>query len=246
MKPSGLTPKAKRPRPAATDSEAAELMMYLATSPSPARATVTRDKDAEAFRALSGGAGLKGRVLFSGAEESRMLNREATGSFASTATAFSDATAPSPARLHSKRTEDAMDVEMDVTPPTPVTNQPQLLPPPASPPVSPNPSLSSRTAAVHSFSGSKPFDFLSTESIQNNTPHTPGNIAFNFNEFINVSPSPATPRSASAMAPPRMDIGRQLFADEHQTKGLMSSDGGRTGSSNRSGYLGAGLDFVRT
>lgn len=245
MKPTGLTPKTKRPRPAATDSEAAELMMFLATSPSPARANAARDRDAEAYRALSGGAGLKGRVLFSGApEESRMLHREATGSFASTVTAFSDSGAPSEA----KKADDVMDVEMDVTPPTPVTSHPpQLLAPPISPPVSPHLPHSLRAAALHhGFPGGKPFEFLPTESRQNNAPHTPGNVAFNLNEFINVSPSPATPRSASAMVSSRMDVGRKLFADEHQMKGIIVPDSGRPGNPNRGSYLGAGIDFVRT
>ena len=57
------------PRNPPTDSEAADLMLFLATSPSPARPTTTKDrdaKDAAAFRSLSGNPALQGRVLFSG------------------------------------------------------------------------------------------------------------------------------------------------------------------------------------
>lgn len=64
------------PRPAPTDNEAADLMLYLATSPSPARPKGGKDsRDQAAYRALggssvSGGLGLraKGRVLFPGGD----------------------------------------------------------------------------------------------------------------------------------------------------------------------------------
>ncbi|THU84180.1 hypothetical protein K435DRAFT_688074 [Dendrothele bispora CBS 962.96] len=55
------------PRPAPTDNEAADLMLFLATSPSPARPTNKDAKDMAAFRALGTSAGVmraKGRVLF--------------------------------------------------------------------------------------------------------------------------------------------------------------------------------------
>jgi len=53
------------PRAAPTDSEAANLMLFLATSPSPARATTKDSKDGAAFRALgSGPLRSRGRVLF--------------------------------------------------------------------------------------------------------------------------------------------------------------------------------------
>ncbi|KAF8170423.1 hypothetical protein BJ912DRAFT_136724 [Pholiota molesta] len=55
------------PRAAPTDSEAANLMLFLATSPSPARPPTKDAKDMAAYRALSGGTGplrSTGRVLF--------------------------------------------------------------------------------------------------------------------------------------------------------------------------------------
>ena len=62
--------------PRADDEEAANLMLYLHTSPSPARPTTTRDRDAKdlaAFRTLGGSGSLraKGRVLFSGGDGGR-------------------------------------------------------------------------------------------------------------------------------------------------------------------------------
>jgi len=54
------------PRAAPTDSEAANLMLFLATSPSPARPANKDSKDMAAYRTLGGNTGLrsKGRVLF--------------------------------------------------------------------------------------------------------------------------------------------------------------------------------------
>ncbi|TCD59767.1 hypothetical protein EIP91_011520 [Steccherinum ochraceum] len=57
------------PHNAPTDTEAADLMLFLATSPSPVRPTTVKDRDARdlaAFRSLSGNPALQGRVLFSG------------------------------------------------------------------------------------------------------------------------------------------------------------------------------------
>ncbi|KAA1477159.1 hypothetical protein DENSPDRAFT_861447 [Dentipellis sp. KUC8613] len=93
----------------ATDQEAINLLYFLHESPSPARPSTTRSKDAHdaaAFRALGGGAELhaKGRVLFpaagggggtpDGALAQRMLARDNSGSFSSVSTVLSE----SPAR----------------------------------------------------------------------------------------------------------------------------------------------------
>ena len=56
-----------------TDSEAADLMLFLATSPSPVRPTTVKEreaKDAAAYRTLSGNPALQGRVLFPGSGSS--------------------------------------------------------------------------------------------------------------------------------------------------------------------------------
>lgn len=85
-----------------SDTEAADLMLFLATSPSPVRASTSKDKDARdmaAFRTLSGNSALKGRVLFPTAgpasedtvpSGSKPLRRDATGSFSSVLTVATD------------------------------------------------------------------------------------------------------------------------------------------------------------
>lgn len=68
--PSNAAGGAGTPRPGPTDNEAADLMLFLATSPSPARkgAAGSGDRDLAAYRALGGGSSgvsrPKGRVLF--------------------------------------------------------------------------------------------------------------------------------------------------------------------------------------
>ncbi|KAF5340876.1 hypothetical protein D9758_012156 [Tetrapyrgos nigripes] len=67
--PAGTSNRAQSstPRPAPTDNEAADLMLFLATSPSPARLSNKDAKDLAAFRALGSSSGVmraKGRVLF--------------------------------------------------------------------------------------------------------------------------------------------------------------------------------------
>ena len=55
-----------------SDTEAADLMLFLATSPSPVRPTASKDrdpKDVTAFRSLSGISTLKGRILFPGVDD---------------------------------------------------------------------------------------------------------------------------------------------------------------------------------
>ncbi|KAF8910603.1 hypothetical protein CPB84DRAFT_1842591 [Gymnopilus junonius] len=65
--PPGPPKQHTTPRAAPTDSEAANLMLFLATSPSPVRPGNKESRDMAAFRALGGGSGplrSKGRVLF--------------------------------------------------------------------------------------------------------------------------------------------------------------------------------------
>ncbi|CCM01909.1 uncharacterized protein FIBRA_03980 [Fibroporia radiculosa] len=83
-----------------SDTEAADSLLFLATSPSPARPSHVKDRDRDesgSFRVLGGGSGLKGRVLFpthggndeTSSTSSRVLRREGSGSFASTLSAAS-------------------------------------------------------------------------------------------------------------------------------------------------------------
>ncbi|KAI0719385.1 hypothetical protein C8T65DRAFT_54118 [Cerioporus squamosus] len=99
------TPK-MTPRDRVEDSDAADMLLLMATSPSPARPSTTRDRDARdaaAFRALrGGGSGLKGRVLFptfggedgGGGGTPRMLSREMSGSFASMSSTMTEPVSP--------------------------------------------------------------------------------------------------------------------------------------------------------
>ena len=156
------TPKLT-PRDRVQDSDAADMLLLMATSPSPARPSTTRDRDsrdAAAFRALrGGGSGLKGRVLFptfGGGEDGggggtpRMLSREMSGSFASISSTMTEPvsprTDPATASHHPSRLSTLQDVSQGsdhgyldvpmlptVTPPTPTDQSTSQLLPPALP-----------------------------------------------------------------------------------------------------------------
>ncbi|KIJ62855.1 hypothetical protein HYDPIDRAFT_93792 [Hydnomerulius pinastri MD-312] len=238
--------------PRADDEEAANLMLYLHTSPSPARPTTTRDKgarDLAAFRTLGGGSSLraKGRVLFSGGEDGRSpLRSESSFTVDSLPGSQSSQTLSQPLRLETSNNgagslAPSAPMEPIVIPPTPVAHAPphssHLLPAPPSPP---------RRADSSSL------------PVPPQAPPTPGNVPFNLNDFINVSPSPAAatvPRSAISLksglgANLRADVGRKLFEEEHNrhqhmspssttgayTDGLRNERGG--------GVLGASIDLA--
>ncbi|KAI0787564.1 hypothetical protein C8Q74DRAFT_1196934 [Fomes fomentarius] len=106
LRPEGAGTPKMTPRDRAgnvDDTDAADMLLLMATSPSPARPTSTRDKDsrdAAAFRALrGGGSGLKGRVLFPtvGEEDggtSRRLSRQMSGSFTSVSSTATEPVSP--------------------------------------------------------------------------------------------------------------------------------------------------------
>lgn len=247
------TPRAHPP----SDNEAADLMLFLATSPSPARPATNRDKDSKdgsAYRMLGGSPGLraKGRVLFAnsnsgaGSDGGRALISE--GSFGSSSgggdVSMSDGSElPLPrfeSRLSISTVHDdgsgdgclSTPMEPNVIPPTPIALTPaQLLPPPPSPSNYDNNSWPSPVSYV-------PVDSETTPKPQ--APPTPGSLAFNLNDFINVSPSPATPvhgHSGVFQQGLRADVGRKLFGEEQGRQGeeLLRSGGG----------LGAGIDLGR-
>lgn len=203
--------------PRADDEEAANLMLYLHTSPSPVRPTTTRDRDVKdlaAFRALGGGSSLrtKGRVLFSGGDDGRSPLRSESSLIIDTLPGSQNSqTVSEPHRLDATSTgagslAPAAPMEPTVIPPTPVST--------ASPP--------SSQLLVAPLSPSGQLDSLFTRDPQ--APPTPGSVPFNLNEFINVSPSPAgatVPRSAISLksgsgANLRTDLGRKLFEEEQQ------------------------------
>ncbi|KAI6039830.1 hypothetical protein EDC04DRAFT_1617201 [Pisolithus marmoratus] len=229
--------------PRADDEEAANLMLYLHTSPSPVRPTTTRDKDARdsaAFGALRGANSLraKGRVLFAGSEGSNSPLKSESSFTVDSFPASQSSQLSQSFRLDPPDDSGGTTVaEPTVIPPTPDSPAPpssQLFPSPPSP---------SRVAELSSLSG----------SLQ--APPTPGNVPFNLNDFINVSPSPAAttvPRSAISLrsglgANLRTDLGRKLFEEEqhrhHQLGPAPSSnDGLRSG--NGAGVLGASIDLA--
>lgn len=260
------------PKAAPTDTEAADLMLFLATSPSPARPTTNRDRDSKdmaAYRALGGGGGLKGRVLFPGADggSSKLagsaLSRGGTdGSFASSISSIGSGMGAtgrsppdSPTRIQ-RPDDDAGNLithpKSTVTPPTPLPLTPShLLPPlPSSP--SANKLSNLNPSSSHPLPPSNPWPptslpnspYLTLDSKSTpQAPPTPNSVPFNFNDFINVSPSPAHvergPGSKSNLGL-RADVGRKLFEEEQQRQ----VDTGR-GPSGTLG-LGAGIDLVQS
>jgi hypothetical protein len=274
-----ITPNANKLSHTA-DSEAAGHLLFLASSPSPARPTTSRDKDAKdmaAFRALSGGTGLRatGRVLFpgvdTGSESGRALTKAGENSFSLSMSSITSEMAPG--------NLDGEAGNMDSTGKLSGTgdggtnssarmafNPQQLLPPPPSPSARPT-----STDPANPWSSS----FASTDSkFTPQAPPTPNSAAFNFNDFINVSPSPAaaSPRpghfKSGLSSSLSNDVRRRLF-EEHQsapdsplksagdlgmspTIGLDKPQGSGLGGSfeevqeRRVGSLGSGIDLVRT
>lgn len=250
----------------AVDQEAVSLLTFFHESPSPARPTTVRSRDAQdaaAYRAL-GGADLKakGRVLFGGGGGGgsvydpglahRLLARDNSGSFASTATLVSDASSRS--RLGSTATmidtsfqhkpmsegEYPTELKTTITPPTPIEpTLPQLHPMPSSP----------TPMARPAHARARPTSPAAKPKTQTVHPTTPGTYTFNLNEFINVSPSPAAmTRTPGALKPGlRGDGGRKLFEEEQQQQqgvpmGGMQMQGDPAPVE---GSLGAGIHLAR-
>lgn len=239
--------------PRADDEEAANIMLYLHTSPSPVRPTTNRDRDTRdvaAFRALGSGSSsllTKGKVLFAGQETRSSLKSER--SFTSeTLSSSQDSTQPlsQPLRLDiasSGSLAPAPPLEPTIIPPTPIhcAESSPLLPSP------PSPSRCNDTS--NGYSGSPPNTFQA--------PPTPGNVPFNLNDFINVSPSPAVPSAPRAAlslksglgANLRADVGRKLFEEEQQRQHHHSTHGAVSGFTDsihrdRNGVLGASIDLA--
>ncbi|OSD06660.1 hypothetical protein PYCCODRAFT_1360312 [Trametes coccinea BRFM310] len=225
------------------DTDAAGMLLLMATSPSPARPTSTRDRDARdaaAFHALrGGGSGLKGRVLFpsygsaegSGGGHSRTLSREMSGSFASISSAMTEPLSPRsipPGRRVMDRPPASsittgqgdpgggggLDVPMMTTITPPTPTEQDLSQLVPTAPASPRSQGQSSQPMPHS---SGPSD-----SKPAFPPHTP-NASFSLSDYVNVSPSPAAvmhsqPRPTSMQPPP----GRRLFEGHTTPKGSPS------------------------
>jgi len=213
------------PRAAPTDSEAANLMLFLATSPSPARATTKDAKDAAAYRALGPGPlRSKGRVLFqsnttadrdpAGHEDTSTstagtsyrttstLSRGGENSFCSSISSIGSELGPSAV------TSDSSDHQSQLLPaaqlPLPGSGIPTGK---TDKPTSPSP---------------KP-GFVGIPGGGRNGNGDLATLDFNFHDFINSSPSPSrgadTEHSAgTTIARPNIsliaDVGRKLFDEE--------------------------------
>ncbi|KAG6821329.1 hypothetical protein H0H93_000190 [Arthromyces matolae] len=216
---------ATTPRPGPTDNEAANLMLFLATSPSPARATNKDVKDLQAFRALGGGSsGVlrdKGRVLFTSSPNSEpteatklpTLSRGGDASFTSSVSSIGG-------ELGGGNSQE----------PPPAASS-QLLPPPS-------------FSVQKSGTASPPTD----KDIRNPSPRPPpcsqGPMEFNFNDFIHGSPSSP---SRVTQAPKtnlglRADVGRKLFEEEQMRHAL---SGVQNPAKRPDRVLGTGIDLVQ-
>jgi hypothetical protein len=225
--PTILSTNVTTPRPAPTDNEAANLMLFLATSPSPARPTTNKEsRDLTAYRALSGGPGAlrdKGRVLFPsgaggeppGSEEPMRpafpLVRGGDSSFNSS--------------ISSIGTD--MGVRGGNDAPLARTLSSHLLPPP-----------------------SLPVPALRDVSARNPSPKPgfpQGPAEFNFNDFIHASPSPSrgtVGQGHNGNLGLRAEVGRKLFEEEQMRHGLSAAPS--SGKRQEERGLGAGIDLVRS
>ncbi|KAI0071964.1 hypothetical protein K474DRAFT_1679025 [Panus rudis PR-1116 ss-1] len=249
-----------------SDTEAADLMLYLATSPSPVRPTTTRDKDpsnGSLYRSLSGDSALQGRVLFPGSEDGagrgpRPLRRELTGSFGSTVTNVTEAASSdtthggsqdsimtSPARsppLSSVRSGDSQaspgDDRMSVDVPHTAVIPPT---PTDESPASVFPASNHRTSTLRA-TGSLPSSTVTPDSksaFRQAMMTTPTPSGFSLSEFLNVSPSPAVTAPGSRLsAIKKAEVGRRLFEEHH---------GGASGDrSERGSTLSSGADLHKS
>lgn len=265
--PASKVPEHATPRAAPTDDEAADLMLLFATSPSPARPTVSKDaRDMAAFRALSGGNNAllsKGRVLFpslgdvSGAEETSPggarhqpqfrhqhtrsgppLTRGGDGSFSSSISSISS-------QLGRRGSMDASSgAGLSRMGSSSQLGPSQLLPPPPLP--------AREESALGAMTPEHATGRVSStiQSPKSSGGHT---TDFNFSDFINASPSPARPGAGqmltsvglgpSAQKPSlglRADVGRKLFEEEQMRNA--TGAGAVTKSPNARG-LGASIDL---
>ncbi|KAF4613931.1 hypothetical protein D9613_007517 [Agrocybe pediades] len=270
----GLNAQHTSPRAAPTDSEAANLMLFLATSPSPARPANKESKDMATYRALGGGAGLrsKGRVLFPSSSAADSTNednvtassgptrraaplvRGGDSSFTSTVSSIGGelgggnrASSSDAQNLHNRATHTGAGSSSG-------DNVPQLLPPvPLQLPSGPGSPAGRKETA----SRNKPFGVSGGSG-------NGGSLEFNINEFINASPS-SPGRSVhqthhsqgsggnhKSNLGLRADVGRKLFEEEqmrhaHALQAASAASGIAVPSQRQEERtLGAGIDLIHS
>lgn len=245
------------PRAAPTDNEAADLMLYLATSPSPVRPTNTKNKDAAAYRTLTSE---KGRILFPSNSATDRDPFERDGISASTQNlsyrepitllrgnenSFLSSISSIGTDLRGSRPDVRGSEGSSATAAPTSPRPPQLLP---AVPLTLS-THSSPTRRKDKDPSSHP-GFTRIPVCDGNTGSTP--LEFNFHDFINASPSPsrgghaAHDSSSSAPRPNlglRADVGKKLF-EEEQTRQAIQSVGPTQQQQERT--LGAGIDLVHT
>lgn len=241
--PGGPPKQHTTPRAAPTDSEAANLMLYLATSPSPVRPANKETRDMTAFRALGGGSGplrSKGRVLFpsapatdpstpvpedasapSGSTSYKPTSTLARSGDASYTSSISSIGAELGGGSQAGANEDPGSQTMSTGSGSSVSSSgpavSQLLPPAPLP-------LPSAPTSPAGRRGTPANPRPNPVGVSGGN-GSAGPLDFGFNEFINASPSSPTPRSAHAHAygisinpkPSlglRADVGRKLFEEE--------------------------------
>ncbi|PPQ95215.1 hypothetical protein CVT26_014906 [Gymnopilus dilepis] len=270
--PVGPPTQQTTPRAAPTDNEAANLMLFLATSPSPARPGGSKEsRDMAAFRALTGGSGQlrsKGRVLFPStpAADPSTPTTEDGSALGSTSYKPTSALARSGDASYNSSIS-SIGGEFGVG------SQPGGIEDPSSQPFSALPG----SAAAASSSGPTVSQLLPPAPLplpsvptspagRTSTPPIPRHpFDFGFNEFINASPS--SPRSAHAHAHShshshsfsnpkpnlglRADVGRKLFEEEQlrhaqalQAAAAAAAVG--TGQRQEERALGAGIDLIQS
>ncbi|KAH7868405.1 uncharacterized protein C8R40DRAFT_842861 [Lentinula edodes] len=246
------------PRPAPTDNEAADLMLFLATSPSPARPTTSKDaRDAAAFHALTHSDNgnmmrAKPRVLFptqgdfadesgithpSSAVGTRLLNSDGftNSNISRTGTDVEPPVHHSTTDRSSSASQQHTAVQLQQQPASSTVHGTYLLPPPSLP--------SSQRPTPSSFPSS-PSSLRNESSPRPEHPIAGGQTDFNFSEYIHASPTrpgsgsghPANSQKANLGL--RADVGRKLFEEEQirlQQKRRPEDRG-----------LEAGIDLVRT
>ncbi|KAJ6623976.1 hypothetical protein B0H10DRAFT_760914 [Mycena sp. CBHHK59/15] len=252
------------PRPAPTDNEAADLMLFLATSPSPVRKD---SKDLAAYRALNGaGANLraKGRVLFptagpvsdaalaDGAPKHAALGlARGMDSFTSSISSIGSEMAPTrggstpaPPGTASRTSTPAPPPVPSPAPPIGTIAAPSTAPSPAPgqllpPPPLPQPAAVAPPARKEQTTSPKP--------VYGQAPPPPAAVDFNFNDFLHASPSPARGVGAPGQKQSlglRADVGRKLFEEEQMRHVMGAQSPGKQRPADERG-LGAGIDLVQ-
>ncbi|KDR76134.1 hypothetical protein GALMADRAFT_462491 [Galerina marginata CBS 339.88] len=264
------------PRAAPTDSEAANLMLFLATSPSPVRPANKDAKDMAAYRALGGGTGplrSKGRVLFpsttagdpapSGHQDvpaasggtsyaPPVLIRGGDNSFTSSISSIGgELGGGSNSIATESQNSQSMSTLSGAGSSASSGSVSQLLPPAPLPlPTAPSSPTGRKSAPPNPRSNSVGISGGNGSA---------GTLEFNFSEFINASPS-SPGRSAhghgtGGMHKPnlglRADVGRKLFEEEqmrhaHALQAAAAAAAVGPAQRHEERTLGAGIDLIQS